>query len=40
MSYKKTKLNTLKDTAAERYDNSIGNRPRVITRLEHLIKVL
>jgi hypothetical protein len=34
----KTKLKTLKDTAAEILHNSIGNRPGVITHVELLIK--
>jgi hypothetical protein len=33
----KNKLNTLEDTAAERHQNSTGNRPGVIAHLE-LIK--
>jgi hypothetical protein len=34
----KTKANTLKDTIAERYHNSTGNRLGVIAHLEFLIE--
>jgi hypothetical protein len=34
----KIKYNTLEDIAAERLHNTTGNRPRVIARLELLIK--
>jgi hypothetical protein len=34
----KTESNTLEDIAAERNHNSIGNRPGVFARLEHLIE--
>jgi hypothetical protein len=34
----KTKSITLKDTAAEKYHNSTGNRPGVIVHLELIIE--
>jgi hypothetical protein len=38
MSLQKTKSNTLRSVAAERHHNSTGNRPGVISHLEHHIE--
>jgi hypothetical protein len=40
MPLQKTKSNTLGSIAAERHNNTTGNRPGAVSRLEHHFKVL